>query len=527
LSTASHADPAAAGLPAGHDARAWDLTVLLLMIAGTVLRLLALGQQGYWVDEIRSVLIATGGAEREWAYPLWNIHGPLHLVILRLWMMLFGTGEVATRTLSVIFGVAAFPLFYRAALPLIGARAARFALALLVFSPFHLWYSQETRNYAMLFDVTLLALPLYLSEIERRTRGSFVAALAISVVACLTNLAGFFLLAIYGLLALTLGRAHRYPLTRLLALGLLVAVALFPWIIRAATQMGTPTLGRSSLPGEMVVRGESPPGLQSIPFAFYIFSLGFSSGPSIHELKQDRWEVLKPLLPYLTVAMALFIGLAARGAWTLRRQRRMALLFGIWLVVPMVLMAAFSMFNLKAPNARYALASFVPFLMLLGLGIASFRSRWASYLALALLLAISARADFDYFMNPRYWRPDGRGVGALLTAEQQPGDLVISCGVPEPLKYYAPADLPVVRRPEPRAQEPRDALPNWLAETTPGWKRIWYVKIDSFWGDPKFRLLNACNAALIADGRWEFEKALVARFIVPPDSTAPADRDAP
>lgn len=496
------------------------------MVAGTVLRLLALGQQGYWVDEIRSVLIATGGAEREWAYPVWNIHGPLHLVILRLWMMLFGEGEAATRVLSVIFGVAAFPLFYRAALPLIGARAARFALALLVFSPFHLWYSQETRNYAMLFDVTLLAVPLYLREIERRTRGSFLAALAISVVGCLTNLAGFFLLAIYGLLALTLGRAHRYPLLRLFAFGLLAAVLVSPWIIRAATQMGTPTLERSSLPGEMVVRGESPPGLQSVPFAFYIFSLGFSSGPSIHELKLDRWEALKPLLPYLSIAMALFLGAAARGAWMLRRERRTALIFAIWLVAPLALMAAFSMFNLKAPNARYALASFGPFLMLLGLGIASWRARWARGAALALLLAISARADFDYFTNPRYWRPDGRGVGALLTAQQQPGDLVISCGVPEPLKYYAPAELPVVRRPEPRAQEPRHALPDWLAEVAPGWKRIWYVKIDSFWGDPKFRLLNACDAALIPDGRWEFEKALVARFIVPPDSAAPGDRGA-
>jgi uncharacterized membrane protein len=522
LNSARHADPAAAGLPVGHDERAWDLTVLLLMVAGTVLRLLALGQQGYWVDEIRSVLVATGGAGRDWAYPVWNIHGPLHLVILRLWMMLFGTGEVATRTLSVIFGVAAFPLFYRAVLPIIGARAARFALAILVFSPFHLWYSQETRNYAMLFDVTLLAVPLYLTEIERRSCGSFLAALAISVVGCLTNLAGFFLLAVYGVLALTLGRAHRYPLARVFALGLLAAVLVSPWVMRSATQMGTPTLARSDLPGETVVRGESPPGLQSVPFAFYIFSLGFSSGPSIHELKQDRWVALKPFLPYLATAMTLFLGVAARGAWTLRHQRRTAVLFGIWLVVPIVLMAAFAMFNLKAPNARYALASFVPFLMLLGLGIASIRPRWARYLALALLLAISARADFDYFTNPRYWRPDGRGVGALLTAEHQPGDLVLSCGVPEPLKYYAPAELPVVRRPEPRTQEPKDALPNWLAQTAPGWKRIWYVKIDSFWGDPKLRLLNACNAALIPDGQWEFEKALVARFIVPADSTGEA-----
>jgi mannosyltransferase len=526
LNAAKHAHPTTVGHAAESDGRAWDWIVLLLMAAGTVLRLLALGQQSYWVDEIRSVLIARGGDAHEWGYAVWNIHGPLHLVLLRLWMMLFGEGEAATRVLSVIFGVASFPLFYRAALPIIGARAARFALALLVFSPFHLWYSQETRNYAMLFDVTLLAVPLYLAEIERQSRGSLLAALAISVVGCLTNLAGFFLLGIYGLMALTLGRAHRYPLIRVIALGLLTAVFVSPWVIRAATQMGTPKLGRSGLPGDAIVRGESPPGLQSVPFTFYIFSLGLSSGPSIHELKQDRWQALKPFLLYLSFAMTLFMGLAAYGAWALRRRGRAAPLLGIWMIVPLVLMAGFSLFNLKAPNARYALASFGPFLMLLGLGVAGIRSRWARALALALLLAVAARADWDYFTNPRYWRPDGRSIGALLTAEQRPGDLVISFGVPEPLEYYAPAGLPVVPHPALESLARKGSAGEWLARTTTGWQRIWYVKIDSFWGDPKFRLLNACNELLIPDGRWEFEKALVARFIVPQDSAAAAGQRA-
>ncbi len=513
-----HAHSAAPGPAEGRSPRAWDAAVLLLMAAGVLLRLPALGQQSYWVDEIRSVLIAAGGSENSWAYPLWNIHGPLHLVLLRLWMLLFGSGEAATRMLSVLFGILAFPLFYRAALPLVGARAARFALALLVFSPFHLWYSQETRNYAMLFDVVLVAVPLYATEIEHRTRGSFLAALAVSLVGCLSNLCGFFLLVVYGCLALTLGRAHGYPFRRILALGLLTAVLLSPWVVRAALQMGTPRYGRAGMSAETVLRGESPAGFLSLPFAFYIFSVGHSTGPSIHELKQDHWQALAPHLPYLVPAMALFIGAAAGGAWIIRRERRTAYLLGIWLVVPAVLMAGFALFNLKAPNPRYALASFAPYLMLVGLGAASLRPRWARLLVLGLLLAVSARADFEYFTNPRYWRPDGRAVGALLTAEHRPGDLVLASGVPEPLEYYAPAELAVVPRPAPRTPELASGIRDWMIQTVPGHERIWYVKIDSFWGDPKYNLLRACEERLIADGRWEFEKALVARFIVPPDS---------
>lgn len=524
---ASRAHPVEAGGAAGRNERVWTLAVLLLMAAGTVLRLLALGQQSYWVDEIRSVLMARGGPANEWAWSIWNTHGPLHLVLLRIWMMIFGDGEAVTRALSVVLGVAAFPLFYRAALPIIGPRAARFALALLVCSPFHLWYSQETRNYALFFDVTLIAVPLYLAEIERQSRGTFLAALAISVAACLTNLAGFFLVGVYGLLALTHGRAHRYSPLRMLALGLLTAVALSPWLLRATGQLGAPRLGREGMPADAVTRGESPAGLLSVPFTFYIFSLGLSAGPSIHELKLDRWQALRPFLPYLTAALGLFLGVAAHGAWALRGRRRVALVLGVWLVVPVAVMAGFALFNLKAPNARYALPAYAAYLMLLGLGVAALRPRWARILALGLLLGVSARADLDYFINPRYWRPDGRSIGALLAAEQRPGDLVISCGVPEPLKYYAPDGLPIVPRPMVPEFERGTAAREWLAQQAADHGRVWYVKIDSFWGDPKFRLLNACGGLLIPDGRWEFEKGLVARFIVPPDSAAlPGDQRA-
>jgi len=509
---------------AGRNGRDWDWTVLLLIAAGAVLRFLALDQQSYWVDEIRSVLTAAGGSESNWAYSIWNIHGPLHLVLLRLWMFLFGEGEAATRILSVLFGVAALPLFYRAALPLIGRRAARFALVMLVFSPFHLWYSQETRNYAMLFDIVLVAVPLYVAELERQSRGSMLAALAISVAGCLTNLTGFFLLGVYGFLALTLGRKHRYPIGRMVFLGVLTAVVLAPWWVRAVTQLGTPHLGRAGLSGKAIVHGESPAGLLSVPFAFYTFSVGFSSGPSIHELKQDQWQALAPHLPYLIPMMALFLGTAAYGAWSLRHRRSTVILFGIWLLVPLMLMGAFALFNLKAPNPRYALASFVPYLMLLGLGAASLRWRASRAAVLALLLFISARADYEYFTNPRYWRPDGRSVGALLTAEHRSGDVVFSCGVPEPLEYYAPSALPIVPRPAPFSFGRAGKARAWAAETASGYERVWYVKINSFWGDLEFRLLHACEELLIADGRWEFEKSLVARFVVPPDSVSASDQ---
>lgn len=504
----------------------WDWVVLLLIAGGGILRFLALGQQSYWVDEIRSVIIATGGPQGKWVFAVLNIHGPLHIVLLKVWMLLFGNAEAATRALSAIFGLLALPLFYRVALPMIGRRAALLALALLAASPFHLWYSQEARNYALLFDVALVAVPIYLWEIERRSRPSFLAALAISVVACLSNLAGFFLLALYGLFALLRFRRGGYPLWRPLMLLILTALLLSPWIVNAATQLGTVHLDRpQGLSGEdVIVRGDSPAGVLSIPFTLYIFSLGFSQGPSIHDLKMHHWAAVKPFLPFLIPALLLFVAVTLYGLRTmarrspqgLMRSRHDVLVLLLWLCVPLILMVAMSMANLKAPNPRYAIISFAPYLMLLGLGLAAMRPAWLRATVTSLLLLISIHSIYHYFTNSYYWRPDGRAVGALLDRESTPSDVVVSCGVPEPLELYAPNHLFVFPRPSRGTFAVPEVLAGWLQAATVGKERLWYVKIDSWWGDPAHRMLRGCQEFLIPDGDWQFEKAEVHRFVVPP-----------
>ncbi|MCK4774575.1 MAG: glycosyltransferase family 39 protein, partial [Candidatus Krumholzibacteria bacterium] len=105
----------------------WDFTVLAIIFAGAALRFVALGQQSYWVDETRSISIALGEYQIRWIDTALDIHGPLHMMLLKLWMTLVGTAEAATRAMSAIFGALGLVVFYRVGVPLVGRRAAMIA----------------------------------------------------------------------------------------------------------------------------------------------------------------------------------------------------------------------------------------------------------------------------------------------------------------------------------------------------------------------------------------------------------------
>ncbi len=496
----------------------WDWPVLLILAVGTALRFLALGQQSLWHDEIRSVTIALGGPENNILWAVLNIHGPLYLVLLKGWMALVGTGEGATRALSAALGAAGLALFYRVGLPLVGRRAAMIGLSLLAVSPFYLWYSQEVRNYILLFDLGLLAIYAFLADVREKTRGTFLAAIGTSVAVCLANLTGFFLLVFHCVYVLAFRRKVHYPFRRLLLLLVVVMVALSPWILQATESMGQLHLGRpDEAAGEGVaIKGECPPGLLSIPFTFYSFSLGFSMGPSIDELKIHRWPAVISYLWYLVPIMMLF---AFAFLWGFHRARRSADEFRVlllWVTIPVLLMVALSMLNLKAPNPRYAALAFAPYLLLIGIGIASIGNRTLRALVLIALLFFSAHADYRYFTNARYWRPDTRAAGKLLRQEVRPGDEAAVYTLVEPVHYYV-GDAVTLRNPKPRDFASRERMTDWLHTNVGDQRRLWIVQCMGWWLDPEDRFVHLCQEIMIPKGEWDFPKAPVYLFEVPQD----------
>jgi len=119
----------------------------------------------YWLDEIYSVSASLDTWQQ--LYQRWilqsDVHPPLYHILLKLWMLLLGSSETATRILSFIFSLVTLAAFSFDAIAKIRWRRV-LALLLIGVSPFFVYYAQETRSYSLVLSlssiVTLAALEL-------------------------------------------------------------------------------------------------------------------------------------------------------------------------------------------------------------------------------------------------------------------------------------------------------------------------------------------------------------------------------
>ena len=126
----------------------------------------------YWADELWSVSASRadwGVMLRDWLIP--DTHPPLYQSLLKLWIGFSGSGEMATRSLSLLMagiGLVATALFTSGR----GAGRRLVSVAFLGTSPAFLFYAQESRSYATSLALSAVMLGAALELRQRRLGGS-------------------------------------------------------------------------------------------------------------------------------------------------------------------------------------------------------------------------------------------------------------------------------------------------------------------------------------------------------------------
>jgi uncharacterized membrane protein len=205
-----------------------------IVAVGTALRLYALGNKSFWIDEIASVAIARRTTPVFWHF-LWHDEGNMaaYYVLLRPWLHL-GYGEGTVRLLSVLPGILSIPVMYAVGRRIFGRDLGILAALFLALNACAVSVSQEARAYSFVVLLTLLSTYLFVQLIELPTQGAAFAYALVAALTCYFHYFGVLVPAAHFVVLLGLP-AHRRTWRMLLPAAAIIAVLGAPilWLIHA------------------------------------------------------------------------------------------------------------------------------------------------------------------------------------------------------------------------------------------------------------------------------------------------------
>ncbi|MFA6981989.1 MAG: glycosyltransferase family 39 protein [Patescibacteria group bacterium] len=152
-----------------------DLIIILLI--GVFLRGRIITRDDFWFDEAFTGLLTKVPKAAFLEILSQDTHPPLYSALCRGWALLFGTGDLSIRSLSLVFGVATIIAVYLLARRLFGKDVATLSALLVALNPFLTSYSVEARSYA--FYGLLVVLATYFLVNKKTVLFTIVAILGI------------------------------------------------------------------------------------------------------------------------------------------------------------------------------------------------------------------------------------------------------------------------------------------------------------------------------------------------------------
>lgn len=403
-----------------------------------------------WLDEALTVNIAHSSLGKIPMLLKRDGAPPLYYFALHGWMAIFGSSDVAVRSLAGFASVLTVLVVFIGVRRVFGLEVGLIASTLLLAAPFATYFATESRMYAIvMLEVAVLGwgvVRLY----ERPSLWPAVVVALSSAALLYTHYWSLYLLAMLGAwwiatLMLRTGRP-----TRLVAwwgIGSLAIAGLtfLPWLpifLYQSKHTGTPWA--------------TPPGLQIAITGVLHFYDNPAANPA-------------PPGPGLFVLQVLTAGLIVAGVFgvarsrfileldfhTLRRGRFLAAIVFGTLAIGMI--GAHVSKSTFVP--RYAAVAFIPLIVLLALGTQALWSAWFRIAVVALFCTVMLSTGL-------VWRSSERTqavpVVSVLAQQAKPGDLLLFC--PDQLgpsvMRVLPGDLRLRAYSYPRFDDPR--FVNWV-----------------------------------------------------------------
>ncbi|HEX4108958.1 MAG TPA: glycosyltransferase family 39 protein [Solirubrobacteraceae bacterium] len=412
-----------------HDAPARGAPARLARVALPAILLVAalnfgwqLGSSSFFVDEILSMEASTVRLSRLLhAIRLGEQTPPAYFLFEHEWLYhTHSRSEWVARLPSAVAGVAVVAVVYWLARLLAGRRAALVAATLAALSPFLLEFAQRAQGYV--FDSLLVALAVAAAVQATRASAHARAWLSLSAVAAVLALwtgytDGFVLAPLCLWVATRDSLPVRARAGHVLACAIAQAAVLPLFVAQA---QATPHRGLGAVAGvtwSNVVQ---------------VFGTAFDprTGGGANALR--------------LLGAALVLGAAAilaRAPGSVAAVRERTLLIVLALLPPMALLVL-SLFGLDLMLTRYDAGAAPGQLALVAAAIAASPRAWGALLA-AVALTVALGGTLGSHRSSGFYL-NARGITRYISAQQQPGDIVATPGLPGtnvPLAFYAPREL--------------------------------------------------------------------------------------
>jgi len=352
---------------------------------------------------------------------------------MHYWARIVGSGEIAFRIPSVLFGLGTIWVVY-----LIGRKRSRvgnldlWGALLMATAPYHIYYSQEARMYSMVTFFSSLSM-LFFFKIIRLANSStkspdkkrrFSIPFGYILFTGLALYSDYY--AIFVVLAQIIAGTIilRKRMIKLFFYYLFFPILFLPALPLLASQIKTGIVATQALPGwgRLVNLGF----FKALPLTFVKFTIG-------------RITIFNRTIYALaglgTLGLLGLIGInGANQAKKKKEEKSFFLSLLLWLSVPLLFSLVAS---LLVPNYQpFRLLLVLPaFYLLLAYGISTIPSRPISVFFTLLVLLINACSLLTYYRNSYFWREDWRGVADFVKKENS--YLVISGQAFNwPLVYY-------------------------------------------------------------------------------------------
>lgn len=386
----------------GQRARLAVITAALVatVAAGAWLRLHAIDSKSLWTDEGVSAAFTRLGW-LDLVRTLWRREAnmTLYYVLLRAWSHI-GDSVAMLRGFSVLPSLAAIPLIYALGRRLANTATGLTAALLLAVNAYSIRYAQEARSYSLVMFLVVLAAYFLVRAVQDGRKQDWNWYFAASALAIYAHFFAVLVVLAHWVSLRLLDKAGGQELgaaTSFRQAGKRIALWTLPiWIFIATTGAG---------PIKWIRR----PGAHDL----YFFLKHFSGNGGV-----------RLLLLYVACTLVFCVAaVRSRRSGALEQWRSFLPL--IWFVVPIAIALLFSLAR-PVFLARYMIICLPALVLMVAMGLTSFRQRWLALPVLALLCWLAVGGVRAYYVRDfDLSREDFRSASEYVVSQVQPQDAIL------------------------------------------------------------------------------------------------------